>query len=63
MTIDERLDRISRNIEFLTENAAKQDARVAALLESQHKNELLMADLMQAVMSHERRISNLERRP
>lgn len=62
MDVDQGLDRISRNIEFLTENAALQDARVAKLIESQHKNELLMADLMQAVMPHEQRISNLEGR-
>ncbi len=49
-------------IDQLIENARHQDRHLGKLVELQTKNELLMADLMSAVMSHERRISGLEGR-
>jgi hypothetical protein len=53
---------VQKQIEFLLENQAKHDAQIGKLIELQTKNELLMADLMSAVMSPERRISGLEGR-
>ena len=60
---------IEKQIEFLLQNRASHDAKIGLLIEPtgklaalQTKNELHMADLMQAVMSHERRISGLEGR-
>ena len=54
---------VEKQIEFLLQNQASHDAKIGKLIDLQTKNELLMADLMQAVMSHERRISGLEGRP
>jgi hypothetical protein len=60
---------VEKQIEFLLQNQASHDAKIGLLIEQtgklaalQTKNELLMADLLQAVMSHERRISGIEGR-
>ena len=61
MNIDERLDRLTERHEALTQT-------VELLAQSQQKNEILMAQVLESINSlariahaHERRISDLER--
>ncbi|MEP6960959.1 MAG: hypothetical protein ABI995_02715 [Acidobacteriota bacterium] len=53
---------VQKQIDFLVQNQASHDAKIGKLIELQTKNELMLADLMSAVISHERRISNMEGR-
>ena len=77
MNIDQRLEALTRAIEMMAQQHAshddnlnrlfelhaKSEEKMNRLVEFQAKNETLMAQLMEAVISHERRLSDLEGGP
>lgn len=50
-----------RQANFLLQSAVRNEEAIAKLIDARMKNELMLADLMMAVMAHERRISSLEK--
>ena len=60
---DDNLNRLFELHAKSQENHARLDGQMNRLVEFQAKNETLMAQLMEAVISHERRLSDLEGGP